>query len=114
GFTFFAALGDGQVAMAEEGMHALKDVARVEGMEFDIGPIPKGPKQRMSWITTDGWGLWNGSKARPQAWGMAKYPARPGCSGTQAQQALLPPPRLSVIDEWIQILKGRFSSLQNV
>jgi multiple sugar transport system substrate-binding protein len=114
GFTFFAALGDGQVAMAEEGMHALKDVARVEGMEFDIGPIPKGPKQRMSWITTDGWGLWSGSKARPQAWEMAKYLASPEWYRIQAQQDLLIPSRISVIDEWIQILKGRFSSLQNV
>lgn len=114
GFTFFSSLGDGLVAMAEEGMHALKDVARVEGMEFDIAPIPKGPKQRMSWITTDGWGLWNGSKARPQAWEFMKYLASVEWYRIQAQQDLLIPARLSVIDEWIQILKGRFSSLQNV
>jgi multiple sugar transport system substrate-binding protein len=114
GFTFYASLGDGLVGMAEEGMHALKDVARVEGMEFDIAPIPKGPKQRMSWITTDGWGLWNGSKARPQAWEFAKYLVSPEWYRIQAQQDLLIPSRLSVIDEWIQILKARFPSLQNV
>ena len=32
----------------------------------------------------------------------------------QAQQDLLIPSRLSFIDDWIQILKGRFPSLQNV
>jgi multiple sugar transport system substrate-binding protein len=114
GFAFFSSLGDGLFGMAEEGMHALKDVARVEGMEFDIAPIPRGPRQRMSWITTDGWGLWSGSSARPQAWEFAKYLASVEWYRIQAQQDLLIPSRLSVIDEWIQILKGRFPSLQNV
>ncbi|HEX2036819.1 MAG TPA: extracellular solute-binding protein [Chloroflexota bacterium] len=114
GFTFFSSLGDGLVAMAEEGMHALKDVARVEGMEFDIAQVPRGPKQRMSWITTDGWGMWSGSSARPQAWEFAKYLASVEWYRIQAQYDLLIPSRLSVIDEWIQILKDRFPSLQNV
>ena len=113
-FAFFSSLGDGLFGMAEEGMHALKDVARVEGMDFDIAQIPRGPKQRMSWITTDGWGLWSGSSARPQAWEFAKYLASVEWYRIQAQQDLLIPSRLSVIDEWIQILKGRFPSLQNV
>ena len=95
-------------------MHALKDVARVEGMEFDIAPVPKGPKQRMSWITTDGWGIWSGSGARAPAWEFTKYLASVEWYRIQAQQDLLIPSRLSVIDEWIQILKGRFPSLQNV
>ena len=66
----------GWSAMAEEGMHALKDVARVEGMEFDIAPVPKGPKQRMSWITTDGWGIWSGSERAAPGVGVHQVPGQ--------------------------------------
>ena len=114
GFAMRTSLGDGLFGMAEDGMHALKDVAAVEGLQFDIAPIPKGPKQRLSWITTDGWGLWSGTKARPQAWEFMKFLTSTEWYRTQARHDLLIPSRLSVIDEWIQILKGRFPSLEKV
>jgi multiple sugar transport system substrate-binding protein len=114
GFTFFSSLGDGLFGMAEEGMHALKDVARVEGMEFDIAQIPKGPKQRMSWITTDGWGMWSGSKARPQAWELAKFLMSVEWFKLQSRIELLIPSRVSLLDDWIEVLRGRFPSLQGV
>jgi multiple sugar transport system substrate-binding protein len=114
GFTFWGALGDGLIAMAEEGMHALKDVARVEGMEFDIAPIPKGPKQRLSWITTDGWGIWNGSKARWAAWELVKFLTSVEWYRLQSRIELLIPSRVSVLDDWIQVLREKFPNLQRV
>jgi multiple sugar transport system substrate-binding protein len=114
GFLFWVSLGDGLYGMAEDGMHALKDVARVEGMEFDIAPIPKGPKQRLSWITTDGWGLWSGSKARPQAWELAKFLMSVEWFKLQSRIELLIPSRVSLLDDWIDVLKGKFPSLQGV
>jgi multiple sugar transport system substrate-binding protein len=114
GFTFFSSLGDGLFGMAEEGMHALKDVAAVQGLDFDIAPVPKGPKARMSWITTDGWGMWSGTKTRAQTWEFTKFLASKEWYRIQAKSDLLIPSRLSVIDEWIQILKGRFASLEKV
>jgi multiple sugar transport system substrate-binding protein len=114
GFTFWTSLGDGLYGMAEDGMHALKDVARVEGMNFDIAPIPKGPKQRMSWITTDGWGMWSGSKARPQAWELAKFLASTEWFKLQSRIELLIPSRISLLDDWIEVIRGRFPTLQKV
>jgi multiple sugar transport system substrate-binding protein len=114
GFTFFGSLGDGLIAMAEDGMHALKDVARVEGMEFDIAPIPKGPKQRMSWITTDGWGLWSGSKYRDQAWELMKFLTSVEWYKLQSRIELLIPSRVSVLDDWIQVIREKFPTLEKV
>jgi multiple sugar transport system substrate-binding protein len=114
GFTFWGGLGDGLFAMAEDGMHALKDVARVEGMEFDIAPIPKGPKQRMSWITTDGWGLWNGSKHRQAAWELVKFLTSVEWYKLQSRIELLIPSRVSLLDDWIQVIRSKFPVLEKV
>ncbi|HEV2124701.1 MAG TPA: extracellular solute-binding protein, partial [Chloroflexota bacterium] len=114
GFNFWTALGDGTIAMAEDGMHALKNIARVDGLEFDIAPIPKGPKQRMSWITTDGWGIWSGSKARPAAWELVKFITSPEWFKLQSRIELLIPSRVSLLDDWIQVIRERFPTLQNV
>jgi ABC-type glycerol-3-phosphate transport system substrate-binding protein len=100
--------------MAEDGMHALKDVARVEGMDFDIAPIPKGPKQRMGWITTDGWGIWSGSKARPQAWELTKFLTSVEWFKLQSRIELLIPSRVSLLDDWIQVLREKFPVLEKV
>jgi len=114
GFTFWQGLGDGLIAMAEDGMHALKDVARVEGMEFDIAPIPKGPKQRMSWITTDGWGIWSGTKAKPQAWELLKFLGSAEWFKLQSRIELLIPSRISLLDDWIQVIRSKFPVLEKV
>ena len=100
--------------MAEDGMHALKDMARVEGMEFDIAPIPKGPKQRLSWITTDGWGMWSGSKYRAQAWELMKFITGVEWYKLQSRIELLIPSRVSVLDDWIQVLREKFPVLAKV
>jgi len=114
GFAMRTSLGDGLFGMAEDGMHALKDVARVEGMEFDIAPIPKGPKQRMSWITTDGWGMWSGSKARPQSWELAKFLTSVEWFKLQSRIELLIPSRVSLLDDWIEVIRAKFPTLQKV
>lgn len=114
GFNMQTALSDGLVGMAEDGMHALKNVAPIEGVDFDIAPIPKGPKQRMSWITTDGWGLWSGSKARSQAWEFVKFLASVEWYKIQTRHDLLIPSRMSALDDWIQVVRGRFPSLEKV
>ena len=41
-------------------------------------PIPKGPKQRMSWITTDGWGMWSGSERPAPGVGVRQVPGQRG------------------------------------
>lgn len=113
-WNFWTGLGSGVIAMAEDGMHALKDMARVEGMEFDIAPVPKGPARRLSWITTDGWGLWNGSKYRQAAWELAKFITGTDWFKLQSRIELLIPSRVSLLDDWIQVVRAKFPVLQRV
>ena len=114
GFAFQTSLGDGLIGMAEEGMHALKNVAAVNGLDFDIAPLPRGPKAKLSWMTTDGWGLWKGSKARAQAWEFTKFLGSPEWYRIQAQYDQLLPSRISVLDEWAAIVRKQFPSLEKV
>ncbi|HEU5318300.1 MAG TPA: extracellular solute-binding protein [Chloroflexota bacterium] len=114
GFAFRTALGDGTVAMAEEGMHALKDVAAVEGLSFDVAPLARGPKNKLTWITTDGWGMWKGSKAKDQAWEFTKFLGSTDWYRIQAKHDQLLPSRISVLDEWASIVRSKFPSLEKV
>lgn len=114
GFNFRTSLGDGLIAMAEDGMHALKDVAAVEGLDFDVAPLPRGPKNKLSWMTTDGWGMWKNSKAREQSWEFTKFLGSAEWYRLQAKHDQLLPSRISVLDEWAQIVRSKFPSLEKV
>ena len=114
GFAFRTALGDGTIAMAEEGMHALKDVAAVDGLSFDVAPLPRGPKNKLTWITTDGWGMWKGSKAKDQSWEFTKFLGSAEWYRIQAKHDQLLPSRISVLDEWASIVRSKFPSLEKV
>jgi ABC-type glycerol-3-phosphate transport system substrate-binding protein len=113
-WNFWTGLSTGVIAIAEDGMHALKNMAVLEGLDWDIAPIPKGPAKRLSWITTDGWGLWNGSKARTAAWELMKFITGPDYLKLQSRIELLIPPRVSLLEDWMQVLRGKFPVLQHV
>jgi ABC-type glycerol-3-phosphate transport system substrate-binding protein len=68
----------------------------------------------MSWITTDGWGIWNGSKARAQAWELAKFLTSVEWFKLQSRIELLIPSRISLLDDWIQVIRGKFPVLEKV
>ncbi|MGH2352271.1 MAG: extracellular solute-binding protein, partial [Chloroflexota bacterium] len=113
-WNFRTGLVNGDIAMAEDGMHALKDVAVLEGLDWDIAPIPKGPTKRLSWITTDGWGLWSGSKGRAASWELVKFITGPDYLKLQSRIELLIPPRVSLLEDWMQVLRAKFPGLQQV
>ena len=109
-----ALLGNGTIAMVENGMHLLADFAKLEGVEWDIAPLPKGPAARLSWIETDGWLVWSGSKARDAAWELAKFLVSPDYLKLQARHELLMPSRLSLLDDWIQAVRQHYPVLEKV
>ena len=114
GFAMQTSLADGLLATADDGMHALTRVAPIEGVQFDVVPLPKGPKQRMTWITTDGWGMWSGTKYKAQAWEFTKFLASPEWYKMQTRADLLIPSRVSLLDDWIQQVRSKYASLANV
>ena len=113
-FAMQTSLADGLLATAEDGMHALTRVAPIDGVDFDVVSLPKGPKQRMTWITTDGWGMWSGTKSKAQAWEFTKFLASPEWYKMQTRADLLIPSRISLLDDWMQVVRSRYPSLEKV
>ena len=53
-------------------------------------------------------------KARAQAWEFAKFLISVEWYKLQTRYDLLIPSRVSVLDDWIQVVRGRFPSLEKV
>ncbi len=66
----------GKVAMVFNAIYYLPTYRQSEGlqqMEWDIAPIPKGPKGRTTTNPTAGVTMWSGSKAPDAAWAFMRY-----------------------------------------
>ncbi len=63
-------MGNGRIAMYENGDWQLSPMVKTAAgkYDWDIAPLPKGPVERNSLVTTDGWAIWKGTKAPDQAW----------------------------------------------
>jgi multiple sugar transport system substrate-binding protein len=112
--NFFDGLAQGRIATAEDGMHALIDVATTLTVDWDILPLPRGPVRRASWGTTDGWGMWKGSQSKPAAWELMKFLSGPEFMRMQSRVAFYLPSRQSALDEWIKIVRERNPVLEKV
>ena len=115
GWSNFAdGLAQGRIATAEDGMHALIEVATKMTADWDILPLPRGPSRRASWGTTDGWGMWKGSQSPPAAWELVKFLAGPEFMRLQSRTTLYLPSRQSALDEWIKLVRERYPVLEKV
>jgi multiple sugar transport system substrate-binding protein len=112
--NFVDGLAQGRIATAEDGMHALIDVATKMTADWDILPMPRGPARRASWGTTDGWGMWRGSQSRQASWELVKFLTGPEFIRMQSETTLYLPPRQSALNEWIQIVRKRYPALEKV
>ncbi|MBI3973898.1 MAG: extracellular solute-binding protein [Chloroflexi bacterium] len=112
--SFRDGLAQGRIATAEDGMHALIDVAAKMSAEWDILAMPRGLARRASWGTTDGWGMWRGSQSRAAAWELVKFLSGPEYIRMQSRITLYLPPRQSALDEWVKLVRGRYPVLERV
>lgn len=112
--NFVDGLAQGRIATAEDGMHALIDVAAKMTAEWDILPMPRGPVRRASWGTTDGWGMWKGTQRRAAAWELLKFLSGPEYIRLQSRMTLYLPPRQSALDEWVKLVRQRYPVLERV
>ncbi len=97
-----------QVAMVEDGSWALKDI--LSGADFRIGiaPLPAGPARRATLSTTDGFGIYAGTKYPDAAWELVKFLTGKGYGRAMAQANFLQPARASLVDEWVAFVREEF------
>jgi multiple sugar transport system substrate-binding protein len=97
-----------RVAMVEDGSWALKDI--LAGADFRIGvaPFPAGPVRRVTLSTTDGFGIYAGTKHPDAAWELAKFLISKEYGRAMARANLLQPARASLVDEWVGFIRQEF------
>jgi multiple sugar transport system substrate-binding protein len=98
----------GRVAMVEDGSWALKDI--LTGADFRIGvaPFPRGPVRRVTLASTDGFGIYAGTKHPDAAWELVKFLISKEYGRAMARANFLQPARASLLDEWVGFIRDEF------
>jgi multiple sugar transport system substrate-binding protein len=98
----------GQVAMVEDGSWALKDILTEADFRIGIAPFPAGPVRRVTLATTDGFGIYAGTKHPDAAWELVKFLISKEYGRAMARANFLQPARASLLDEWVGFIRDEF------
>jgi len=98
----------GRVAMVEDGSWALKDIFTGANFRIGIAPFPAGPVRRATLATTDGFGIYAGTKHPEAAWELVKFLISKGYGRAMARAGFLQPARASLVDEWVGFIREEF------
>ena len=108
-----------KIAMVEEGISGIgrnfaSNIEKTGNFNWSIMHVPKGPVARATLGTTDGWGLWSGSKVKEAGWELMWYMTSPFFQRIQAKYQSQMPVRLSVQEEYKKILRSQWPTLEKV
>ena len=98
----------GQVAMAEDGSWALKDILTKAPFRIGVAPLPAGPIRRVTLATTDGFGIYAGTRHPDAAWELMKFLISKDYGRAMARANFLQPARASLVDEWVDFVRSEF------
>lgn len=98
----------GRVAMAEEGSWALKDVLAGANFRVGVAPFPTGPSRKVTLATTDGFGIYAGTKHPEAAWELLKFLISKEYGRAMAKANFLQPARASLVNDWVGYIRAEF------
>ncbi len=94
-----------RVAMVEEGSWALKAILSEAKFRVGVAPFPRGPARRATLATTDGFGIFAGTKHPDAAWELLQFLISKDYGRAMARTHLLQPARASLVDEWVGFVR---------
>jgi multiple sugar transport system substrate-binding protein len=98
----------GQLAMVEDGSWALKDILTGANFRIGVAPFPAGPVRRVTLASTDGFGIYAGTKHPEAAWELLKFLVSQQYGRAMAKTNFLQPARASLIDDWVRYVRQEF------
>lgn len=104
GQNWHTLMGNGRIAVYENGDWQLFPMVETATYNWDVAPIPKGPVQRNTLATTDGWAIWKGTKAPQECWEFLKFLQTDEWNELMITIGLLRPSRLSLFDKWVNLV----------
>lgn len=102
------AFAAGRLAMVEDGSWALKGILTNANFRIGLAALPSGPARRATLATTDGFGIYAGTKHPDAAWELVKFLISQEYGRAMAKAQFLQPARASLVDEWIQLVRAEF------
>ncbi len=97
-----------RVAMVEDGSWALKGILSGANFRIGIAPLPAGPARRATLATTDGFGIYAGTKHPDAAWELLKFLISKEYGRAMARTNFLQPARASLVDEWVKFIRDEY------
>ena len=98
----------GQIAMVEEGSWALKDILSEADFRIGVAPLPAGPARRVTLDSTDGFGIYAGTRHPDASWELLKFLISKEYGRAMARANFLQPARVSLVDEWVGFIREEF------
>lgn len=98
----------GRVAMVEDGSWVLRDILTRSLFDVGVAPFPAGPVRRVTLATSDGFGIYAGTRHPEAAWELVKFLISKGFGRAMARASFLQPARASLVDEWVGFIRGEF------
>ena len=102
-----AFLGE-RVAMIEDGSWALKDILASAHFRVGVAPFPGCPARKVTLATTDGFGIYAGTKHPEAAWELMKFLISKDYGRAMARANFLQPARASLIEDWIEFVRAEY------
>ena len=102
------AFAAGRIAMVEDGSWALKDILAEADFRVGVAPFPAGPVRRVTLATTDGFGIYSGTKHPDEAWELVKFLISKKYGLAMAKANFLQPARASLVGEWAGFIRAEF------
>ena len=97
-----------RVAMIEDGSWALKDILSNATFRIGVAPMPAGPARRATLATTDGFGIFAGTRHLQEAWDLLKFLIGKEYGLAMAKANFLQPARASLVDQWVKIVQDEY------
>ena len=97
-----------QVAMVEDGSWALKDILLGATFRVGVAPFPSGPDRKVTLATTDGFGIYAGTKHPDEAWELVKFLISKDYGRAMARANFLQPARASLVNDWVGFIREEF------
>lgn len=102
------AFAAGRLAMVEDGSWALKDILTNAAFRVGVAPFPAGPHRRVTLATTDGFGIYAGTRHPEAAWELLKFLISADYGRAMARANFLQPARVSLVADWIRFIRAEF------
>lgn len=97
-----------KVAMVEDGSWALKDILDRSEFRVGVAPFPAGPSRRVTLATTDGFGIFAGTRHPEAAWELLKFLVSKDYGLAMARTHFLQPARASLVPEWVNYIRQEY------